>query len=216
MSIRRRIKERIIRQQFDLPRGYDYKLTIPGAPLIYSSHIDIGMSRVTAQAIRNKRVRNLLRCHYPTYTRDTTPVAVLVKFYVYPPTFIKISAKDLKAETTPAIWPHELFDYGLSFIEMLRHSLIANYTQIVKIDMQKYYSTNPRTEMQFMAWSHYVQFQDHDTLYAQSKSKRTSVEQQGLESERERHERDEEVRRKIFGGHSNSDIDRPAFGGSPL
>ena len=100
--------------------------------------------------------RSMMKSIFKTHYRITTPVVLLIRFYVSPRTE-KISKKKLAKEETPAVDQFELCDYGLSFLEMVRSVLFNCYRQIVKLDMEKYYSDKPRTVFKFMSWDEYIQ-----------------------------------------------------------
>ena len=98
------------------------------------------------------------------------PCVLHVTYYVSPPSYVTISKRALKDEKTPATRSYELCDYLLSFMEMLQHVLINSYRQIVRIEAEKYYSSNPRTVFKFMKWEQYVMLQNHNTAHAQGQS----------------------------------------------
>jgi len=114
--------------------------------------------------------KSLLKCFFRSYYRTNTPVVVVVRFYVSPPSSVKIKEADLRKETVPALFSYEICDYLLSFLEMLHHVLINSYRQIVKIDAEKYYSSNPRTVFQFMKWDHYENLPNRNTVHTKTKS----------------------------------------------
>lgn len=161
MGLKRLIKEAKIAKEM-AKEGF----TIAGLPLIYTIKYELFNHKHPLQFFRDKQWRTMLRCIFPNYHRHTTPVVLLVTFYV--PAIGRVDQKKLHEESIPAACSYELADYLLSFLEMLRGALFVSYRQLVKIDMSKFYSNNPRTVFKFMHWNHYVQNQN--TLYPRSKS----------------------------------------------
>lgn len=165
--------KQIIKQQKILASGaVDGELVLPGEPLIYSIKYQIGERRRSVQFFRNEKWKSLLKCYFRSYYHTSIPVVVLVRFYVSPPSHVNVKHRDLVKETVPAVHSFELCDYILSFIEMLHHVLINSYRQIVKFDVEKYYSDEPRTVFKFMKWEHYVDLQNNYTVHPESKRKR--------------------------------------------
>jgi hypothetical protein len=133
----------------------------------------------------------MLKCVFPSYIgykdkSSKVPVVLFVRFYVAPPSTVEISAAKLKAENIPAAESHELCEYFLSFMEMLHGVLINSYRQIVKVDMEKFYSDNPRTVMNFMRYENYVELSNYHTLHAETKSECTDGQARSLQPECER------------------------------
>lgn len=148
-------------------------LTIPGEPLIYSRKFNVANRTYTPNYFKNKAWTSLLKAQFISYNQSfNIPVVLIIRFYVSPPEYIKISEKDVAKERTIATAAFEICDYLLAFMEMLLGVLINTYKQFVKIDAEKYYSNNPRTVFQFMKWEHYVNFQNHNPLDTKAKSKR--------------------------------------------
>lgn len=169
--------KQLIKQQKILRSGaVDLELELPGEPLIYSIKYAIGARQRGARFFRNEKWKSLLKCYFPSYHKTKTPVVLLIRFYVSPPSNANIKSSDLKKETVPAVSCYELCDYLLSFLEMIHHVLINSYRQVVKIDVEKYYSANPRTVFKFMKWDHYDYLQNHNTLYPKGKELRQTWE----------------------------------------
>lgn len=162
--------KKIIKQKQILDSGaVDAVLSLPGEPMIYSIKYCLKDRRTSVQFLRNMQWKSMLKCFFMSYYRTKIPVVLIVRFYVTPPSYDKVSKSDLKKETVPATRSFEIFEYLLAFIEMLMHVLINSYRQIVKIDAEKYYSNNPRTDFKFMKWDHYVYLQNNDTENTKSK-----------------------------------------------
>ena len=164
-------KEKDIREEGLLAAGVmKNTFTLPGEPMIYSIKYNMSERRQSVQFYRNKKLYSMLKCIFPTYFNSKTGVVLIVRFYVSPPSFITVKDKDVKSEKEPAPQAHELCEYLLSFLEILRHVLVHNYKQFVKIDCEKYYSKDPRTVFQFMKWDHYAFYKDNNTLHTETKS----------------------------------------------
>jgi hypothetical protein len=160
--------KKIIKQQKLLQaNAINAEFTIPGEPLIYSIKYPVGQRSRYACFFRNEKFRSLFKCFFNSYLYTNTPVVVIVKFYVTPFQKAKLRSGDLKRENVPATFAYELCDYILSFQEMLFHVLINSYRQIVKLDAEKYYSSNPRTVFKFMKWDHYVNLQNNNSLHTE-------------------------------------------------
>jgi hypothetical protein len=157
------LKQRIKKQRLMHP-AVEAELVLPGEPMIYSIKYPIGNRSRASQYFRNMKWKSLLKCFFKSYYRTITPVVVIVHFFVTPPESIKISPKELSKEATPAVFAYELCDYLLSFLEMLHHVLINSYKQIVKVEVDKFYSNNPRTVFKFMKWDQYVQLQNNNSV----------------------------------------------------
>ncbi len=154
-----------------VPPGFKYKMTIPGEPMIYSTRIHISnRKRHDAQYFRNKSVKGMLKARFPAYKKDSMPVVLIATFYLEPLFDRCATNKELNADSKPACRCFELPEYILSLMEMIRPVLMFTYKQIVKIDVEKFYSNNPRTVLQFMSWEHYVYFRDKDTLNPETES----------------------------------------------
>jgi hypothetical protein len=177
--------KRLIRQQKILKSGaVDLELELPGEPLIYCIKYAIGARQRGAQFFRNEKWKSLLKCYFPSYYKTKTPVVLLIRFYVSPPSNVNVKVADLKKETVPAVHSYEVCDYLLSFMEMIHHVLINSYRQIVKVDVEKFYSANPRTVFKFMKWDHYDYIQNHHTLHSKGQELRQTWEKRpSLQSE---------------------------------
>lgn len=130
-------------------------MTIPFEPLIFSQKYMLVGRRRDLAFFRNKQFYSMLKCRFPSYSKIETPVVLIVKFYVPPPVKCTVTREQVRKEKTPAVLAPELSEYLLSFLEMIYNCLIRSYSQVVKIDMSKFYSAKPRTVFQFMKWSNY-------------------------------------------------------------
>jgi hypothetical protein len=158
-----RRKKIIVEQRAERKNAIDFELELPGEPMIYSIKFYTGCRQYGQHVFRNQKFRSILKCHFPYFSRLSMSVVLLIKFYVPPPETVQLTAAQLRHEKMPAAESHELSEYLLSFMEMLHHVLINSYRQIVKIDMEKYYSSNPRTTLKFMKWEDYVSYiRDYD------------------------------------------------------
>lgn len=189
MSLKSLIRNKIISKQIGPRVGDD--LTLSGEPKIYSTKWDFSVRHRSLNYHRNLQFKSLLKCVFPAYIgykngKSKVPVVLFVRFYVSPPASVDIPANKLKAESVPASDTHELGEYFLSFIEMLHGVLINSYRQIVKVDMEKFYSDNPRTVMQFMRYEAYVELSNYNTLHAQTESKCTDGETRSLQPQSQR------------------------------
>lgn len=164
--------KRIIAAQGIVPEGYNYEMTLPGDPMIYSIKYQVGNRAVHGQLLRNKKFSSMIKCHFKARNGPKEGVVILVKFFVAPITEGVCTFKELQSEKVPAVHSFEMCDYLLSFQEMLFNVIFRSYKQIVKIDAEKFYSNNPRTVFKFMTWEHYVYFRDNGTLHPDTKGKR--------------------------------------------
>jgi hypothetical protein len=96
---------------------------------------------------------------------------------------VKIRSRDLGSEKVPAAQSWEIMDYTLSFLEMLKGSLLRNYRQLVKIDCEKFYSKHPRTVLKFMSYTEYDAIQHNHPLYSKTKGICQTWEKRVLQSE---------------------------------
>lgn len=172
-------RQKILKQQ----KAAAIELEMPGEPLIYSIKNPVGNRSRPLQHFRNLQWASLLKCFFRSYYKTNTPVVVIARFYVSPPEKARISAVALKQERTPAIFAYELCDYTLSLIEMLHHVLINSYKQIVKLDVDKFYSANPRTILKFMRYDEYVQLQNNNPAYTKTKSISTTRKTRSIQSQ---------------------------------
>lgn len=186
------LKSLIHRQEL-LAKMPEYEMTLPGEPLIYSVKYSLGARRSSVQFLRSKRWNVMLRCCFRAQLYQHVPVVILVRFFCTPPDYVEISPQDLKSDRVPATYCYELCDYTLSFIEMLHRVLIGSYRQLVKIDVEKYYSAEPRTVFKFMTWPRYVSlYKAEDPFYADSKGLRSTRGKRRVQPERSG---DEEAKR---------------------
>ncbi len=187
--------KQIIREQRILASGaVEAELTLPGEPLAYSIKYPIGQRTRGINFFRNMKWASLLKCWFRAYRKSKIPVVVIVRFYVTPPSSVNLKRSEVSSEAIPAVYAYEVCDYVLSFIEMLQHVLINSYRQIVKLDVEKYYSSNPRTVFKFMSWDHYVKLQSMHTVHAEGKSKLAAGEVLSVQSEPRRHVKDSPIR----------------------
>lgn len=170
----------IIRQKQILEATAQTEFEMPGEPMILSVKFDVGKRRFHADYFRNKKFRSILKCIFRAQYLRHQSVVIQVRFYVTPNEREKrLTTKQLKSEKVPAVFAYELCDYGLSFLQALMHTLFYCYKQIVKLDMEKYYSDNPRTVFKFLTWDQYVKLQSGDTIRPESKSKRKNKHPEG-------------------------------------
>jgi len=162
--------KQIIRRNKILASGVLEKpFTIPGEPMIYSLKYNIGGRIDGLNVFRNMQWKSMLKCFFCSQYKTSIPVVLIVRFYCTPPSRVSVDRRKLLSEKMPATHSHELCDYVLSFIEMLHHVLINSYRQIVKLDLEKYYSLNPRTVFQFMKWAEYDELQNSHSNDTESK-----------------------------------------------
>lgn len=147
-------------------------LVLPGEPILYSIKYSLGNKSMPVQHFRNKQWYSILKCHFSAYNDKKTPVVLFLRFYLSPPEGVDVSRGVLEKEETPAVSCNELCDFGLAILESIKHALLDTYRQVVKLDMEKYYSSRPRIELKFMKWEHYVKLQNNDPIYAEAKGKR--------------------------------------------
>lgn len=170
MSLKSLINRQKIAQKYGLT-GAAVVLTLPGEPTIYSIKYSLRDRRLTVQFLRSCQWRSVLKSYFRSFMFKNQAVAVIVRFYVSPPEEER-EAKKYRKDNCPAVYSYEICDYLLSFLEMLHHVLINSYRQIVKVDAEKFYSKDPRTEMQFMLWSEYEKLSNQNPVHAKSKGKR--------------------------------------------
>lgn len=169
MSLKSLINRQKIAQKYGLT-GAAVVLTLPGEPTIYSIKYSLRDRRLTVQFLRSCQWRSVLKSYFRSFMFKGQAVAVIVRFYVSPPEEER-EAKKYRKDNCPAVYSYEICDYLLSFLEMLHHVLINSYRQIVKVDAEKFYSKDPRTEMQFMLWSEYEKLSNQNPVHAKSKGK---------------------------------------------
>lgn len=172
--------------------AYTDEFVFPGEPMIYSCKYPLYHRENKPSYFRNMQYCSALKCTFPNYTGShyITPVVVILRYYVSPPSNVKLPKRALKSEKLPATRSFELCDYVLSTLEMLNHVLIGTYKQIVKLDIEKYYSDNPRTTMKFMSHEAYVKLQDSDPGKTKTESKCKTRKVRSLQSNGEGNEVD--------------------------
>lgn len=185
------LKQIILRSQ--LHPATDNPMEIPGEPMIYSLKYPVGKRTRGVNFFRNKAWRSQLRSFFRSFYKTDTPCVLIVRFFVSPPAYLKVLKSILKAEKTPAVRSFELCDYSLSFMESLHKVLFNSYKQIVKLDVEKIYSANPRTVVQFMTWNEYAKLQDNNTIYAKTKGINTDSPGSSLQSQCERNASDHKL-----------------------
>lgn len=158
-------------------------MELPGEPMIYSVKYSVGQRTRGVQFFRNMKWKSLLKTFFRSFYRTNIPVVLIVRFFVTPPENVTVSDKILRQESLPAVMSYELCDYTLSFLEMLHHVLFNSYRQVVKLDVEKFYSDNPRTVMKFMKWDEYVKLQNNNTNHAKAESVSETVEARELQSQ---------------------------------
>lgn len=164
MFTKRKILEKKLRPALEA------EYTMIGEPLIYSIKYAPRHRMRPVHFFRTIQHRSMIRCYFDDYRRADIPVVLLVRFYVSPPESETISVADLESEKRAAVKAHELCDYLLAFLEVLKDALVHNYRQFVKIDVQKFYSSNPRTVFQFIRYDYYVKLQNRNPANAETQS----------------------------------------------
>lgn len=145
---------------------------LPGEPLIFSLKAPAGTRILSEQHFTNKKFYSKLRCWFRKWRNIEAPVVLLATFYVTPTDLksVKVSSKQLREEKTHAVRSYELIDYTLSLMEAMYHAeLFATYRQIVKIDVQKFYSSSPRIVLQYMHLEDWKKFYSLPTFYTKAK-----------------------------------------------
>ncbi len=183
----------VIKRSKMLNTVIDRPMVMPGEPMIYSVKYPVGQRTRGVQFFRNMKWKSLLKTFFRSFYRTNIPLVVIVRFYVTPPGNANVSAKALSQESTPAVMSYEVCDYTLSFLEMLHHVLFNSYRQVVKLDVVKFYSDNPRTEVKFMKWDEYVKLQSNNTNNAKAESVSTDGKGAMVQSKRKRNGRSNKV-----------------------
>lgn len=191
-------------------------LDMPGEPMIYSVKFAVGRRVRGVQFFRNMKWQSMLKTIFRTFNRSTTPLVLILKFFVSPPKHIKIPMAVLRKEATPAVMSYELCDYTLSFLEMLHHVLLNSYRQVVKLDTVKMYSNNPRTVMQFMKWDEYVELQNYNTIHTKTESIRRDDKGSMVQSKRKRNEASNRPCKQSTTQQANASVEGSASGDSAL
>jgi hypothetical protein len=151
------------------------EFTITGSPLEFTAFTEFDERLNNATPRKRKRMfAPLIRSTMPTFNLSDTPVCLFVRFFVRPPDHVDVADELLEAETVPATECAELCEYFLSLLDFFRDVVIHSYKQIVKVEMDKFYSNRPRTVFQIMKFEHYVTYKDVRPIHTQSKSFRTS------------------------------------------
>lgn len=148
--------KQLIRRQTILKNNEGLPFVIPGDPMLYSLKYELGSRIRGLRFFRNLQWKSFLKCHFESFPTKPQACVLLVTFYTTPPVYVKFDKGELESESVPAMESFELSEYSLSLLEMLHGVLIKSYKHVVKIDMEKFYSDNPRTIMRFMRWSDYV------------------------------------------------------------
>lgn len=179
----------LVRKQLQMQQLRSPELTLPGDPMIYSIKYLASSKNYSIQFSRNHQWRSIFKCYFKAYLKTNVPVVLLIRFYTKPPEYKSVPKKLLKTEKCPAVFSFELCDYLLSFMEMMHKVLINSYRQIVKIDMEKYYSDNPRTVFKFMKWDEYVEHYIHDSFASKTESLSETRSVQHIQPKREGNDR---------------------------
>lgn len=176
--------KQIINRSKMLNNVVDRQMELPGEPMIYSVKYPVGQRTRGVQFFRNMKWKSLLKTFFRSFYRTNIPLVLIVRFFVTPPENVKVSPKILRQESLPAVMCFELCDYTLSFLEMLHHVLFNSYKQVVKLNVEKFYSNNPRTTVKFMKWDEYVKLQSRDTNDTKAKSVGRDVKRPLVQSKR--------------------------------
>lgn len=183
-------------------------------PMIYSARFNFGLRNLPPHFFRDKKWFSILRSVFPYYGNSNTPIVVIVRFYVPPPEGVNISYASLREENVPATLAQELFEYGLSFVELLRMTLFRSYRQIVKLEMDKFYSAYPRTEFYFLSWNSYVTDFTKNSFFPKSQGKPVTVSQSSGEPISSGHEQDSSLCGGGTLGQGHADLSGPDSGDS--
>jgi|ERR1700722_4460465 len=192
------------------------ELVMPGEPMIYSVKYPVGQRTRGVQFFRNMKWKSLLKSFFRSFYRTTTPLVIGVEFYVSPPMNVKVSAPILRQESMPAVMSFELCDYTLSFLEMLHHVLFNSYKQVVKLDVVKFYSSNPRTVVKFMKWDEHVKLQSIDSDNAKAQSISSDGKGKVVQPKRTRNGTSSELCTKEVPRQADAAVERPAACDSAL
>lgn len=163
------------------------EFTIPGDPLVYSLKYPVGERTREMNYFRNRAWYSPLKCVFKQARNRNEPMVLFVRFYVPHLPGHKIRKRDISSEKVPAVHSWEVLDYALSFIEMLKGSLILSYRQLVKIDCEKFYSKHPRTVFKFMSYTAYDAIQHNHSLYPETKGQCQTWEKRVLQSKLQGH-----------------------------
>lgn len=190
-------------------------LVLPGEPLIYSVK-EFGARLTSAQTLQNESRRHLLKSYFRSFYKRDEAMVLFVRFFVSPLECFDVKQLDI-AKERPAALSFEVVDYLLAFIEMLRLSLVPCYRQYCKIDCEKYYSEDPRTEFKLMSWSDYVKlYKANDTLHATCEKYDKKGQVQFLQPKRKGDAANKALSRKMDAKKSAKYSDRALASDSPL
>lgn len=160
-------------------------LVMKQEPMPYSAKLQVGRRILPAQHWRNVQWYSPLKCCIPNYKRKGEALVLLIRFYVSPN--VELTDRQLKAEG-PATEAFELCEYLLSFLEMLIGNVYSSHRQIVKVDMEKHYSKDPRTEFKLIPWREYAKLPVHPADNAGEQKKRKPRQRTVLQPEQPRDE----------------------------
>lgn len=208
--------KQIINRSKMLNNVVDREMELPGEPMIYSVKYPVGQRTRGVQFFRNMKWKSLLKSFFRSFYRTNIPVVLIVRFFVTPPENVTVSAKVLRQESLPAVMSYELCDYTLSFLEMLHHVLFNSYRQVVKLDVEKFYSDNPRTVMKFMKWEEYVKLQGNNTNNAKAESVSRDGEGTLVQPKRKRNAADNKLRTGEVLRNAHAAAERPDTSDSAL
>lgn len=169
-EVNKRQKENALRK-FGHP-GATTPCELPGEPLIYSIKAPLGQRVLPRQYFQNRNFFSKFRTWFRRWEHRGSPVVMIVTFYVSPNEVNKhkVSKKELNEEKTPAVFSFEICEYLLSLMESMRLAdLFNNYQQVVKIDVQKFYSSKPRTVLQYMHYEDWKKFYSVHPFYTKAK-----------------------------------------------
>lgn len=181
------------------------ELELPGEPMLYSPKYNLANYRRTVQYYRNQQFHSILRTFFRPQHHNI-PVVIFVRFYITPPEREELTKAQLRSEKVPARYTPELCEYLLSFMEMLHHVIISSYRQVVKIDVEKWYSDKPKTVMKFMRHSQHENVKHRNPIHAKAQGQCPSCQGKSLQPKRVRNEKGKGLRdQNLCAG----DIDRP-------
>lgn len=208
--------KQIIHRSKILNNVVDREMELPGEPMIYSVKYPVGQRTRGVQFYRNMKWKSLLKTFFRSFYRTNTPVVLLVRFFVTPPEGVDVSAKVLRQESLPAVMSYELCDYTLSFMEMLHHVLFNSYRQVVKLDVEKFYSDNPRTTVKFMRWDEYAKLQSNNTNNTKAEVVSTDGKGPVVQSKRKGNEASNRLRTEGVLREAHAAAERPPASDSAL
>lgn len=212
MSLKRLIKEKKILEA----TGIGNELVLPGEPMIYSIKYSVGSRMHSTQFFRDQKWRSLIKSYFRAYFKTSVPTALVVRFYVSPPSNVSVKPSDLKQENIPAAGAYEVADYLLSFLEMLHSALVKSYRQFASISVEKFYSSNPRTVFQFMHWNQYVKLQGQNPVHPKAKGVGASSGKRILQPKRKGNEQNAPVCERPAAKQGVATVERPSSRGCTL